>query len=180
MKVLMPAVPNMSRNMTDAGRQASRSTMRVHSGRDGSTPGSAEAAASLLDAGFAAPQGGNVTLASLQPYGDTATPTSMRDDLCRKKSKAELSEAAEAPKADKPKSPYQIKLVNPVEVAVGLGGATGPVPKALADLGGNDFADVPVPGWRPDVPPPPGFGPVASGAAAAVDPQGDGTAKSAN
>jgi D-alanyl-D-alanine carboxypeptidase len=140
----------------------------------------AEVAANLLDAGFAAPSTGTTTLATLKPYGDTETPTNLRETLCHKKTKEELSEAAEAPKQDKPKSPYQIKLVHPVEVALGLGGATGPVPKALADAGGNDFADVPVPAWRPDIPPPDGFGAVASGASGAGGQQGDGPAKPAN
>ena len=31
-------------------------------------------------------------------------------------------------------------------------------PAAMAAAGSNDYADVPIPEWRPDLPPPPGFG----------------------
>ena len=33
----------------------------------------------------------------------------------------------------------------PTLVAVGLGGATGPAPKAMLDQAGQDYADVPLP-----------------------------------
>ncbi|MGN6142867.1 MAG: D-alanyl-D-alanine carboxypeptidase family protein [Mesorhizobium sp.] len=128
----------------------------------------AEAAARLLDVGFAVPTKGSTTLASLQPYGDTETATNLRDVICHKKSAAEQSEAPPAkPEADKPKSPYQQKLVHPTLVAVSIGGATGPVPKAMLDAAGNQYADVPVPGWRPDLPPPVGFEVSAEGDQAA-------------
>ncbi|MGN6538395.1 MAG: D-alanyl-D-alanine carboxypeptidase family protein [Mesorhizobium sp.] len=128
----------------------------------------AEAAARLLDVGFAVPTKGSTTLASLQPYGDTETATNLRDVVCHKKSAAEQSEAPPAkPEADKPKSPYQQKLVHPTLVAVSIGGATGPVPKGMLDAAGNQYADVPVPGWRPDLPPPAGFEVSAEGDQAA-------------
>lgn len=118
----------------------------------------AEAAARLLDVGFAVPNGSTTTVATLQPYGDTVSPNDMKDIVCHKKTAEEQSEAPPAkPAADKPKSPYQEKLVNPTLVAVSLGGATGPVPKAMRDAAGNAYADVPIPGWRPDLPPPAGF-----------------------
>lgn len=118
----------------------------------------AEAAARLLDVGFAVTTKGSTTLASLQPYGDTQSVNDLRDVVCHKKTPQEQSEAPPAkPAADKPKSPYQEKLVHPTLVAVGIGGATGPVPKAMQDEHGNEFADVPIPDWRPDLPPPPGF-----------------------
>ncbi|QDC01273.1 D-alanyl-D-alanine carboxypeptidase family protein [Mesorhizobium sp. 8] len=128
----------------------------------------AEAAARLLDVGFAVPTKGSTTLASLQPYGDTETATNLRDVVCHKKTAAEQSEAPPA-KTDeeKPKSPYQQKLVHPTLVAVSIGGATGPVPKAMLDAAGNQYADVPVPGWRPDLPPPVGLEVSAEGDQAA-------------
>jgi D-alanyl-D-alanine carboxypeptidase len=128
----------------------------------------AEAAARLLDVGFAVPTKGSTTLASLQPYGDTETATNLRDVVCHKKTAAEQSEAPPAKTdAEKPKSPYQQKLVHPTLVAVSIGGATGPVPKAMLDAAGNQYADVPVPGWRPDLPPPVGFEVSAEGDQAA-------------
>jgi D-alanyl-D-alanine carboxypeptidase len=124
----------------------------------------AEAAARLLDVGFAVPNGSTTTVATLQPYGDTQTPTDVRDIVCHKKTAEEQSEAPPAkPAADKPKSPYQQKLVHPTLVAISIGGATGPVPKAMQDAAGNAYADVPIPGWRPDRPPPAGFELAAQG-----------------
>ena len=130
----------------------------------------AEAAARLLDQGFANPKPGWVTVSALPAYGDTATPTDLREELCAKKPAEEQSEAAAPVKGNKPKSPYQQKLEHPTLVAVGLGGATGPVPKAMLNAAGEAFADVPIPSWRPDMPPPTGAAPATAGVAAA---QGD-------
>lgn len=125
----------------------------------------AEATARLLDAGFAVSPGatGATTISSLQPYGDTTTPNDVRDIVCRKKSPQEQSEGPPVAASDKPKSPFQEKLANPTLVAVKLGGATGPVPKAMRDAAGKAYADVPIPDWRPDLPPPAGFALSAQG-----------------
>ncbi|RVC07702.1 D-alanyl-D-alanine carboxypeptidase, partial [Mesorhizobium sp. M7A.F.Ca.CA.002.15.2.1] len=64
----------------------------------------------------------------------------------------------------------------PTLVAVGLGGATGPAPKAILDQGAQEFADVPIPSWRPDRTAPAGTGPKNAGSAA----QGDQPVKVAN
>ncbi|TIN32619.1 MAG: D-alanyl-D-alanine carboxypeptidase, partial [Mesorhizobium sp.] len=67
------------------------------------------------------------------------------------------------------KSRYREKLDHaPTLVAVGLGGATGPVPKAMLDAMGREYADVPLPSWRPDLPPPPGAEPAVIGSATAA------------
>ncbi|MBB6412861.1 D-alanyl-D-alanine carboxypeptidase family protein [Mesorhizobium sangaii] len=139
----------------------------------------AEAAARLLDQGFDTPAAGSATIATLAPYGDTVSPNDMQDEICKKKARAEQSEAPPdaAAKKDVPKSPYQGKLDHvPTLVAVGLGGATGPAPKAMLDQGGQEYADVPIPSWRPDQPAPAGTGPVVAGPAA----QGDQPVKVAN
>lgn len=130
----------------------------------------AETAARLLDEAFATPQAGWVTVKALPSYGDTTSFNDMRDFVCKKKAPEEQSEAAAPAAPDKPKSPYQEKLQNPTLVAVGLGGATGPVPPAMVDAAGNRFADVPIPTWRPDLPPP----------GAEVAAEGDQSAKGAN
>jgi D-alanyl-D-alanine carboxypeptidase len=128
----------------------------------------AETAARLLDVGFAVPTAGSTTLATLKPYGDTETATNLREVVCAKKDAQEQSEAPPAkPAEDKPKSPFQEKLAKPTLVAVSVGGATGPVPKAMLDAAGNQYADVPIPAWRPDLPPPPGFEASAQGDQAA-------------
>jgi len=139
----------------------------------------AETAAKLLDQGFDTPTAGSATVATLAPYGDTVSPNDMQDEVCKKKKTSE--EQSEAPPAvaakDAPKSPYQEKLDHvPTLVAVGLGGATGPAPKAMLDQGGQEYADVPIPSWRPDKPVPAGTGPKVVGTAA----QGDQPVKVAN
>jgi D-alanyl-D-alanine carboxypeptidase len=123
----------------------------------------AEAAARLLDVGFAVPNSSTTTVATLRPYGDTTSPNDMRDVVCHKKTPEEQSEAAPAAAANKPKSPYQKKLDHPTLIAISLGGATGPLPKAMRDADGNAYVDAPIPGWRPDLPPPAGFETAAQG-----------------
>lgn len=112
----------------------------------------AETAARLLDVGFAVPGAGSTTVASLQPYGDTSTPHNLRQEICAKKPAAQQSEAPVQADAKTQKSPYRQKLAAPKLVAVGLGGATGPVPPAMVNQ--MEYADVPIPTWRPDLPAP--------------------------
>ena len=139
----------------------------------------ADAAAALLNQGFDMPAASATSLAGLKPYGDTLTPTDMQEEVCKKQPKeAQSEEAAPAP-VSAPKSPWREKIVNPKLVTVGLGGATGPVPKAMqgrvevADTAtGGKPANVPVPAWRPDRPEPVMVMPLAV--------QGDQPAKSAN
>lgn len=137
----------------------------------------AETAAKLLDQGFDTPAAGSATVTTLAPYGDTVSPNDMKDEVCKKKTPQEQSEAPPALAKDVPKSLYQEKLDHvPTLVAVGLGGATGPAPKAVLDQGAQEYADVPIPSWRPDRPAPAGTGPKIAGSAA----QGDQPAKVAN
>lgn len=121
----------------------------------------AEKVAKMLDQGFAGQGGAASTLAALPSYGDTTSFTDMRAEICEKKPAEELSEAAPAEKKDAPKSVFRQKLVNPTLVAVGLGGADGPLPRAM--VGKVEYSDVPVPNWRPDMPPPAGTEPVVQG-----------------
>ena len=121
----------------------------------------AEAAAKLLDQGFATAEPGWVTVSALPSYGDTTSLNNMRQEICEKKPAAAQSEAPAVAAKDKPKSPYQVKLVAPTLVAVGLGGATGPLPKAM--IGKVEYADVPTPTWRPDRPSPFGNDATAEG-----------------
>ena len=140
----------------------------------------AETAARLLDQGFAMSEPNWLTVAAMPSYGDTMSVNDMHDEICKKKAPEEQSEAAPPVAAkDVPKSPYQEKLDHvPTLVAVGLGGATGPAPKAMLDRGGQEFADVPLPSWRPDIPAPKGSEPVVVGSATAM--QGDQPVKAAN
>ncbi|PTE08798.1 D-alanyl-D-alanine carboxypeptidase family protein [Mesorhizobium helmanticense] len=166
-------------NMIGSATRNGRTLVAVVLGEQ-SAVSRAETAARLLDQGFATAQPNWITIAALPAYGDTTSVNDLRDELCRKKPAVEQSEAA-APVGDKeaPKSPYQEKLDHvPTLVAVGLGGATGPKPKAMLDETGQEYADVPLPTWRPDVPPPPGAEPTVVGSATAA--QGDEPAKVLN
>jgi D-alanyl-D-alanine carboxypeptidase len=165
-------------NMIGSATRNGRTLVAVVLGEK-SAVGRAETAARLLDEGFDTPATGSTTIAALPSYGDTLAANDLHDEICKKKTKAEQSEAAPAVAArDAPKSPYREKLDHvPTLVAVGLGGATGPAPKAMLDQAGQEYADVPLPTWRPDVPVPVGAEPAVAGAAAA---QGDQPVKVAN
>ncbi|MDI6025718.1 D-alanyl-D-alanine carboxypeptidase family protein [Corticibacterium sp. UT-5YL-CI-8] len=124
----------------------------------------AETAGNLLNAGFANSNASSQTVSALPFYGqNAAVATDMRQEICEKKPAAELSEAG-ADSEKGPKSVYQETLTHvPTLVAVGPGNATGPTPKARLSLDGLEFADVPLPSWRPDLPPPAGAEPLAQG-----------------
>ena len=127
----------------------------------------AEAAAALLNQGFGTSTGFTTTIDTLPAGGvDIFVPGNMRQEICTKKPAEEQSEAADA--AEAAKSPYLEKLDHaPALVKVGLGGATGPVPAAMVNA--VEYADVPIPEWRPDLPPPPGFGAQGDRAATALN-----------
>lgn len=146
----------------------------------GSPDDRAEEAAELLQGGFGR-AGSSVTVAGLAPYGDgRAIATSMREQVCSPKAKAvasdgpapteagaapEKAEASAAPeKAGAAAAPEKVSIIpemtrERVWVAVALGGASGPVPKALAGRDPVEYADVPLPTWRPDMPAPDGAAP---------------------
>ena len=141
-------------NMVGSATRGDRTLAAVVLGA-GSARGRAESAAEMLTMGFAGARKGDATLANLPVYGDpNAAPPNMREDICGKKPAVAQSEAAgDHEKADK-KSRYLGDLTRPLKlVAVGLGGATGPVPKARRDREEElDFADVPLPTPRPEYP----------------------------
>ncbi|HWK68618.1 MAG TPA: D-alanyl-D-alanine carboxypeptidase family protein [Rhizobiaceae bacterium] len=115
-----------------------------------SAVGRTDMAAALLERGF---QMGDVpakTLATLPFYGlRGGPPVDMRAEVCGKKPAAAQSEAAGDYEAKKVKSRWLEKIPNPKLVAVGLGGANGPVPLARRNDAGTEYADVPIPTPRP-------------------------------
>lgn len=132
--------------------------------------GRADRAADLLGQGFSTSTAGNLTISTLQPYGEgQTTPTDMRDIVCSKAGASERSDGLDADGKPKFKSPYMVEMKRDLQmVRVSLGGATGPVPAAFAAIDAkNNKADVPIPTWRPDKPAP--GTPLAA--------QGDGTSK---
>lgn len=124
----------------------------------------AEEAARMLQGGFGRSGVSSVTVATLAPYGDNRDQqTSMRDEVCSKKAKHAASDAP-APK-EAGAAPDKVSIIpemtrERVWIAVSLGGATGPRPKALGDSDPVDYADVPLPTWRPDMPAPAGAAPL--------------------
>jgi D-alanyl-D-alanine carboxypeptidase len=116
----------------------------------------AEAAAALLDQGFAHPNIGAQPVAALTRYGDgTGVARNMRDEICPKPVKGQKAEQPSEQASQQDKSPFLEKLDHPPKlIAVGLGGATGKVPMAYAAAvaagTGPDIAGIPIPTPRPD------------------------------
>jgi D-alanyl-D-alanine carboxypeptidase len=110
----------------------------------------ADLAADLLERGFVATGTPLTTLATLPAYGIPGNaPIDMREEICSpNKSAAAKSEAAVDHEEGAENSRWKTKLANPKLASVGLGGATGPVPRAWEAR--IQYADVPVPTPRPD------------------------------
>ncbi|MGE0283712.1 MAG: D-alanyl-D-alanine carboxypeptidase family protein [Rhizobiaceae bacterium] len=158
-------------NMIGAATRDGRSLVAIVFGEK-TAVGRAETVAAMLDKGFASEMQPGETLTTLSaPADHTAAPVDQRDSICPKpkpgdkEAKAEPSENAEP----EIKSPFQMPLDHaPTYVQVGLGNANGPTPTAMTDAAGNEYADVPIPEWRPDLPDP---------TLASVATQGDGALK---
>ncbi len=120
-----------------------------------SSRGRAEAAAEMLTNGFAGALKPGATVTTLAAYGNPdAPPPNMREAICSKKAAAAQSEAGHEAEKDQ-KSRFLPDMDHPHRlVMVGLGGATGPLPKAMREKEEQlDFADVPLPTPRPDYTP---------------------------
>ncbi|GAA2856268.1 D-alanyl-D-alanine carboxypeptidase [Aminobacter niigataensis] len=126
----------------------------------------AEEAAKLLQNGFSR-SGSSVSVTGLTPYGDNRdVATNMREEVCSKKSKHVASDGPVPTEAGA--APEKVSIIPEMTrprnwVTVSLGGATGPKPKALGGRDLVDYADVPLPTWRPDMPAPTGAAPLVSG-----------------
>ncbi|MCX8567747.1 D-alanyl-D-alanine carboxypeptidase family protein [Hoeflea sp. 108] len=133
----------------------------------------AEEAAKLLQSGFGR-TGSSVSVTGLAPYGDMRDmPTSMRDEVCSPKAKHAASDgpAPTEAGAGEEKSEEKVSIIPEMTrprswVTVSLGGANGPVPRAMMGRDEVEYADVPLPTWRPDMPAPAGAVPVAQGSKA--------------
>ncbi|MGE0500801.1 MAG: D-alanyl-D-alanine carboxypeptidase family protein [Rhizobiaceae bacterium] len=138
-------------NMVGSATRGDRTLAAVVLGAP-SSKGRAETAAALLTKGFGGGFQPGSRLSALPVYGDAgAPPPNMREEICAKKPAAAQAENAHEVEADE-KTSYLGEMTRPPRlVAVGLGGATGPVPKArLAREEEMDFAEVPIPTPRPD------------------------------
>jgi D-alanyl-D-alanine carboxypeptidase len=148
-------------NMIGSATRNGRTLVAVVLGRKNGIE-RADAAAALLERGFltealqtAASSGvDHSTIETLPFYGEAgAPPVNMRQEICAKKPAEAQSEDIEAAAKERAKSPWLEKIANPVLVAVGLGGANGPVPLARRNGSGEEFSDVPIPTPRPDYAP---------------------------
>jgi len=118
----------------------------------------ADQAADMLGKGFEQKDVPTTTLETLKPYGDgQQTATDMRAEICLRPARTEKLDKVD----DKGKpiftSPYLHDRPQQLDVvAVGPGGADGPVPQAFAEAlaagVGPDISSVPVPTPRPDYP----------------------------
>jgi len=147
-------------NLVASATRNGRTLMAVVVGAE-SVAARDEKAAALLIRGFGVASGTGPTLSELKST-DLAAPFDMTKKLCSKEARAArakeqtaLANAIKAGLKEPTVSTYQAELPRPRRlVAVSLGGATGPVAKAMAQA--NAAADVPIPSWRPDMPPPDG------------------------
>lgn len=144
-------------NLVAAATRNGRTLVAVVLG-EASATARADAAAALLDQGFASPDAAGDTLAMLGRYGyEASSPRNVRDQICPPpektkkgaKKQEEPSEAADDGEKSRFAEPYDH---SPKLVAVTAGGATGPVPRAWAERIASDYADVPIPTPRPDYP----------------------------
>jgi D-alanyl-D-alanine carboxypeptidase len=118
--------------------------------------GRAEKAADLLAEGFKMVPSGPLTITGLTAYGDDQLmATDMRAAACGKKTASENTPMRDEKGRLLLKSPHIAQMTRePKLVTVSLGGATGPVPAAFAAIEAKNYADVPIPTWRPDMPMP--------------------------
>jgi D-alanyl-D-alanine carboxypeptidase len=117
--------------------------------------------AAMLSRGFASAPGSGPALGELKRTSPGSNmPTNMFDELCSKEARAarakkakELQAAIKAGRAAPPVPALSEELPRKRRlVTVKLGGAQGPVPASVQRIQAQ--ADVPIPTWRPDMPPP--------------------------
>ena len=156
-------------NLIGSATRSGRTLMAVVIGST-SVDSRAEAAASMLARGFAVSSPGSETLQTMKPpSGQAAEPVNMREELCTEKGrkaaalkKQQSAKKGAAEDVSEASTVYLTELNRPRKlVPVSLGGATGPVTEAVAAAFAAESGDVPLPTWRPDLPPPPGAEPVA-------------------
>ena len=158
-------------NLVASATRNGRTLMAVVIGAT-SVASRAEQAAGMLVRGFAFPPstGGMSLKALTPPAGSPTQVTNMSDQLCSKEARAKLAKQEKeriAKDEDEDtvaakKSIYLGQLTRPRQlVEIKLGGASGPVPKGVAmALAAENRSDVPLPSWRPDLPPPAGAEPM--------------------
>lgn len=145
-------------NLVASATRNGRTLMAVVVGGE-TVPDRDEKAANLLERGFRIAAASGPTLAELASSTPTG-PVDMTQQLCSKEARAkrakeqkELAAKIKAGLAVAEVRPYELELGRPrTLVAVALGGATGAPAPAMAEV--EIESNVPIPKWRPDMPPP--------------------------
>lgn len=145
-------------NLVASATRNGRTLMAIVVGSE-TVPDRDEKAAEMLERGFRVATGTGPMINQLVAATPTG-PVDMTQALCSKQARAkrakaqkELAAKIKAGLAVAAVHPYEEELPRPRNlIAVALGGATGPVAPAMAEV--EVESDVPIPTWRPDMPPP--------------------------
>jgi D-alanyl-D-alanine carboxypeptidase len=145
---ICPSGFNLIASATRNGRTLSAVVLGAKSGED-----RAFEAAELLAKGFDGVDFGGASLDTLQPYGLRGEATDMRPIICTSEAAADRRGERDGDDSAVVRSPHlEDRDRPPRTVAVGLGGATGPVP-LHAPIVSLDIARIPIPTPRPDYQP---------------------------
>jgi D-alanyl-D-alanine carboxypeptidase len=137
-------------NQISSARRNGRAVVSVVLGAD-SLAGRSEASAELLQAGLTAPRNSGVSLASLAPYGDTASVADISKVICNPKAAKVRSEGRDEAGRMIINSPYIRELNRPIQYSFAgtiPGTDPQPVPKGTKP-GRGEIANVPIPTPRP-------------------------------
>ena len=145
-------------NLVASATRNGRTLMAIVVGSE-SVPDRDEKAAAMLERGFRVATGTGPMINQLVASTPTG-PVDMTQALCSKEARAkrakaqkELAAKIKAGLAVAAVHPYEEELPRPRNlIAVALGGASGPAAPSMAEV--EVESDVPIPTWRPDMPPP--------------------------
>lgn len=137
-------------NQISSARRDGRAVVSVVLGAD-SLAGRSEVSAALLQKALTAPKNSGVSLASLAPYGDTASVADISAEICNPKAAKVRSEGRDESGRMVIKSPYIRELNRPLEYSyAGTIPGTDPLPEAKGTKPGKgELANVPIPTPRP-------------------------------
>jgi len=133
-------------NQVSSATRNGRTVVSIVLGSD-SLAGRADASADLLQHGLSAPLGQGVPLASLAPYGDTATMNDISAEICNPKAAKVRSEGRDDAGRMIVKSPYIREMSRPPQYSF-----AGLIPGSevvASKTGKNEIANVPIPLPRP-------------------------------
>ena len=130
--------------------------------------GRAETVAAMLDKGFTIPAGGTETLSSLPIAADhAAQPADVRDVVCPSPSRVKRRKPRRSPAKTRRRRSNRHSRCRSITLRPifrwGLAAPRGRYLRGGSTAGGEEYADVPIPAWRPDQPDPTLTGPASQG-----------------